>query len=85
MISGSGTMVSGGTMENAKDTSDANILSVVGPSAQGGRIVGGVSRKIGAGDVVILPPDVPHGWTEVTDELVYLVVRMDPTKILKVK
>jgi len=85
VISGSGTMVSGGTMENAKDTTDANILSVVGPSAQGGRIVGGFSRKIGAGDVVILPPDVPHGWTEVTDELVYLVVRMDPKKILKVK
>lgn len=85
VISGSGTMVSGGTMENAKDTTDANILSVVGPSAQGGRIVGGFSRKIGAGDVVILPPDVPHGWTEVTDELVYLVVRMDPMKVLKVK
>src|SRR5262249_40603597 len=33
VIAGSGTMVSGGTMENAKDTTDAHTISVVGPSA----------------------------------------------------
>jgi len=85
VLSGSGTMVSGGTMENLKEATDANTLAVVGPSAGGGKITGGVTRKVGAGDVIILPPDVPHGWTEVTDELVYLVVRMDPKKVLKVQ
>jgi len=85
IISGSGTMVSGGTIENAKDTTDAHTISVVGPSAAGGKIAGGVTRKIGAGDVVILPPDTPHGWSEVSEELVYLVVRMDPRKVLKPK
>ena len=85
VISGSGTMVSGGTMENLKESADPHIIDVVGPSAGGGKIVGGQTRKIGAGDVVILPPDMPHGWTEVTDELIYLVVRMDPKKVLKPK
>jgi mannose-6-phosphate isomerase-like protein (cupin superfamily) len=85
IISGSGTMVSDGTIENAKDSTDPNTLSVVGPSAGGGKIIGGRSRKISAGDVVIVPPNVPHGWSEVSDELVYLVVRMDPKKVLKPK
>jgi mannose-6-phosphate isomerase-like protein (cupin superfamily) len=85
VISGSGTMVSDGTIENSKDTTDANTLSVVGPSSGGGKIIGGRSRKIGAGDVVIVPPNTPHGWSEVSEELVYLVVRMDPRKVLKVQ
>jgi len=85
IISGSGTMVSDGTIENAKPSADANTMTVVGPSAGGGKIIGGRSRKIGAGDVVIVPPGVPHGWSEVSEELVYLVVRMDPKKVLKPK
>src|SRR5215471_7639340 len=85
VISGSGTMVSDGTIENAKDSTDANTLAVVGPSSGGGKIIGGRSRKIGAGDVVIVPPNTPHGWSEVSEELVYLVVRMDPKKVLKPK
>lgn len=85
VISGSGTMMTGGTMENPKESTDAHTISVVGPSAGGGKIVGGQSRKIGAGDVIIVPPDTPHGWSDVSDELVYLVVRMDPKKVLKAK
>ena len=85
IISGSGTMVSGGTMQNAKDSSDPNTIAVVGPSTGGGPIVGGKSRKIGPGDVVIVPPNTAHGWSEVTEELVYLVVRMDPHKVLKIQ
>jgi mannose-6-phosphate isomerase-like protein (cupin superfamily) len=85
IISGSGTMVSDGMIENAKDATDPNTLSVVGPSSGGVKTTGGRSRKIGAGDVVIVPPNVPHGWSEVSEELVYLVVRMDPKKVLKPK
>jgi mannose-6-phosphate isomerase-like protein (cupin superfamily) len=85
IISGSGTMVSDGTIENAKDATDPNTLAVVGPSSGGTKVNGARSRKIGAGDVVIVPPNVPHGWSEVSEELVYLVVRMDPKKVLKPK
>ena len=85
IISGSGTMVSGGTMENTKAATDPHTISVVGPSNGGGKFAGAVSRTISAGDVIIVPPNTAHGWTEVSDELVYLVVRMDPHKVLKVK
>jgi len=85
VISGSGMMVSGGTMDNSKAATDPHTIEVVGPSDGGGKISGGTVRRISAGDVVIIPPNVPHGWTEVNEELVYLVVRMDPHKVLKVK
>ena len=35
------------------------------------------------GDVVIIPPNTPHTFTEITsDQIVYLVVRIDPHKVL---
>ena len=38
---------------------------------------------IGPGDVVIIPPNTPHWFTEITtDQIVYLVVRVDPHKVL---
>jgi quercetin dioxygenase-like cupin family protein len=42
-----------------------------------------VSRKIGPGDVVIIPPNTPHWFSEISsDQIVYLVVRVDPHKVL---
>ncbi len=85
VISGNGTLVTGGVIENPKDT-PANspvVTTLNGPSRGGGKVIGGTVRKIGPGDVVIIPPNTPHWWTEVTsDEVVYLVVRVDPHKVL---
>jgi quercetin dioxygenase-like cupin family protein len=54
-----------------------------GPSTGGTGIQGGVSRKLGPGDVVIIPPNTPHWFSEITtDQIVYLVVRVDAHKIL---
>jgi quercetin dioxygenase-like cupin family protein len=32
--------------------------------------------------VVIIPPNTAHGFTHVSSEMVYLVVRMDPKRVL---
>ena len=85
VISGNGTLVTGGTIENAKDRPADNeaVRILTGPSMEGTRIVGGVSRKIGPGDVIVIPPNTPHTFTEITSpEIVYLVVRFDPHKVL---
>lgn len=85
VISGNGTLVTGGVLENPKAVEpDADGVKVlVGPSTRGDRIQGGVSRKLGPGDVVIIPPNTPHWFSEVTsDQIVYLVVRVDPKKVL---
>ena len=85
VISGTGTLVTGGTLENAKDRPADNeaVRILTGPSMEGTRIVGGVSRKIGPGDVIVIPPNTPHTFTEITSpEITYLVVRFDPHKVL---
>jgi mannose-6-phosphate isomerase-like protein (cupin superfamily) len=84
-ISGDATFVTGGTIENAKESSpESAVVKVLnGPSTSGGKIEGGVSRKVGPGDVVIIPPNTPHWFGEIRSaEVVYLVVRMDPHKVL---
>ena len=85
VISGTGTMLTGGSIENSKER-DADVEAVktlTGPSTEGSRILNGTSRTIGPGDVIIIPPNTPHTFTEITSpEIVYLVVRLDPHKVL---
>ena len=84
-IEGNGTFVTGGTIENAKESApDSPVVKVLnGPSTQGGVVQNGVSRQVGPGDVVIIPPNTPHWFSEITSpQIVYLVVRVDPRKVL---
>jgi len=84
-IRGNGTFVTGGTIENAREVAaDSNVVKVLnGPSTGGGAVRDGASRKVGPGDVVIIPPNTPHWFSEITsDQIVYLVVRVDPHKVL---
>ena len=85
VIEGNATLVTGGSMDNlAEFPTDHPVVTVLnGPSTRGGPILNGVSRKIGPGDVVIIPPNTPHWFSEITsDQIVYLVVRVDPHKVL---
>ena len=85
VIEGNATLVTGGSMDNlAEFPADHPVVTVLnGPSTRGGPIQNGVSRKIGPGDMVIIPPNTPHWFSDITsDQIVYLVVRVDPHKVL---
>jgi mannose-6-phosphate isomerase-like protein (cupin superfamily) len=85
IIEGNATLVTGGTIENPRETPDTSVVVKVlnGPSTGGGVVQNGVGRKVGPGDVVIIPPNTPHWFSEITsDQIVYLVVRVDPHKVL---
>jgi uncharacterized cupin superfamily protein len=85
VISGNATLTTGGTMENPKPApADGMVVKVLnGPSTTGGAIIGGVSRKVGPGDVVVIPPNTAHWFSAIdSDEVVYLVIRVDPHKVL---
>jgi mannose-6-phosphate isomerase-like protein (cupin superfamily) len=85
VISGTGTLVTGGTLNEPKEVpaTDEVVTLLNGPSTGGTGIQNGVSRKIGPGDVVVIPPNTPHWFSEIpSDKIVYLVVRVDPHKIL---
>jgi mannose-6-phosphate isomerase-like protein (cupin superfamily) len=85
MISGSGTLVTGGQIVNgtrsAPDSETSKYLA--GPSCLGAMVGDIVTTKVGPGDVVVIPAGVPHGWVNVTEKVTYLTVRPDPKKVLQ--
>src|ERR1019366_2223573 len=80
IVSGSGVLLTGGTIENVKPPSSG---SPSGPTASGGKILNGVSRKVGPGDVIVIPPNTPHIFSSMdSDQVVYVLIRPDPHKVL---
>jgi mannose-6-phosphate isomerase-like protein (cupin superfamily) len=83
IISGSGTLVTGPNVENDKpfppDTEFVRLA--VGPSS-GGVFKGGDRRPVAAGDVVIVPAGVAHGFDDIADHLTYLSIRPDLAGVL---
>ena len=66
---GVGVVVTGGTLVGAQ--------AGAGPGDfRGGVIEGGQERTISAGDLVFIPPGVPHGIKE-TESIVYLNIRFE--------
>ena len=84
IVSGSGTLLTGGVVEGAKPLpADGEIVKIaVGPSNQGVFKQAAQTRKVSAGDMVIIPPGVYHGFTDVTDHVEYVSVRPDPDHVL---
>ena len=74
MLTGTATLVTGGTL--AAPTHDTTGLT--GTSTRSTRIDGGVSRRMVAGDVVVIPGRTPHWWTNLEGDISYLIVRPDP-------
>jgi mannose-6-phosphate isomerase-like protein (cupin superfamily) len=73
---GSGTIVTGGTLENPTLT-DLTRLNA-GPS-QTGTHKGGDSRHVGPKDVIIVPAGMPHRFSQLDGpSIVYLVYRFEP-------
>jgi mannose-6-phosphate isomerase-like protein (cupin superfamily) len=88
MIEGAGTLVTGGTLVNPQRRKDAAevVTQVNGPGTSGTKIEGGVSRRIKAGDMVIIPAGTPHWWSEIEgSSMKYVVVRIDPSQVVTLK
>ena len=81
ITSGSGILTTGGVIDNKKPgTGVPNVMN--GPSGTGIAGRGAYSRKVQAGDIVIIPTGVAHGWSQITDHVTYLRVRPDPDRVL---
>lgn len=83
IISGSGTLVTGGTMTDPspEPAEGATVKVLVGPTMRG-RFQKGQSRTVGAGDIIIIPSGVPHGFSAIEDHVDYLAVRVDADHVL---
>jgi len=84
IISGEGTLITGGTIFNGtRSAPNSEVTTTLnGPSCSGRAFGDFVTRHVKVGDVVIIPPGVGHGWTDITDHVTYLSVRPDPDHVL---
>lgn len=86
VLDGGGTLVTGGALMHEKPMADDDPdLPLLGRGERGSPIVGGESRHISKGDVVIVPAGVPHGFSAIDGSITLLVVRIDPAKVLPTK
>ena len=68
VIAGAGTLISGGTLEAAKP--------VKPDLTEGDRIIGGTTRTLKPGDVMLIPAGVPHWFGITGDRLVLLGTKL---------
>ena len=80
ILSGGGVLTTGGVMVDKKPSNGVNIMN--GPGGNGTAGPGAYSRKVGPGDVIIIPAGVLHAWSQITDQVTYLSVRPDPDRKL---
>jgi mannose-6-phosphate isomerase-like protein (cupin superfamily) len=79
ILEGSATLVTGGTMPNAKPMAPGST------NLQSPKIEGGESRHVTKGDVVIIPGRTPHWWSSQDGDLQYLIIRPDPESKIALK
>ncbi len=85
VASGSGTLVTGTAVVDRQPIApDAEVVKVaVGPSSRATfEDDGNQVRIISAGDVVVIPAGVFHGWRDIADHVTYLSIRPDPDRVL---
>ena len=78
IVSGEGTMVTGGHIVNgSKSGPDAEVTTTLnGPSCSGAMVgTDVVTRPVKTGDIIIIPAGTPHGWSNIPEHVDYLSFR----------
>jgi len=87
VMAGSGTLVTSAMMADPEviDPDGYVVRKLTGPSDYGVIESAENSQLIGAGDIVIIPAGVAHGFSEITEAITYMVVRVDPERLVELK
>jgi hypothetical protein len=84
VTSGSGTLITGGTIVNGRRSpADSEVTTILNGPSCNGTMVGYSSRVINVGDIIVIPEAVPHGFSAIPDHITYLSVRPDLKKVLQ--
>jgi mannose-6-phosphate isomerase-like protein (cupin superfamily) len=68
VLDGAATMVTGGTVSDAKTVAPDEI--------RGAAIAGGETRRLAKGDVMIIPNNTPHWFKDIDGPVLYYVVKV---------
>lgn len=77
IVSGSGTMVTGGRLGDPKPT---DLTRLNAGMSQTGTRLGGEAKKVKPGDIIIIPAGTPHSFSELDGPISYLVYRFVPSQ-----
>jgi mannose-6-phosphate isomerase-like protein (cupin superfamily) len=80
ILDGAGVLVTGGVITDVKAPPEGRNA---GP--RGDKIEGGVSRRVSAGDMIVIPGRTPHWWSSLESDIHYLIVRSDPEGRMRLK
>lgn len=77
ILEGSGTIMTGGRIENAKES---DLTSLGAGMSHTGAHVGGTTQKLAPGDVFVVPAGMPHRFSQLDGPIRYVVYRFEPGK-----
>ena len=83
VLSGSGILVTGGNETDAIEfpADNVSVLELIGPSGRR-TVTNGQVQAVAAGDVVVIPAGVPHGFRHIQEQITYLSIRIDHEQVL---
>lgn len=87
IIEGTATLVTGSDVVDpqARPSDDRAARYLNGPGANGSSVRNGATHHLKPGDVIIIPAGVGHWFTRIDDHIKYLMVRVDPEKVVPLK
>ena len=87
IIDGTATLVTGPVLVGAepRPATNENVRILNGPGSNAASIQGGVTHHLKAGDVIVIPAGTGHWFTKIDDHISYLMIRIDPDKIVPLK
>jgi len=77
ILKGTGTLTTGGKLTSSKPNDLSRVAAGTGMQ---GQHEGGSSQVVGPGDVVVVPEGMPHRFSVLNGEIVYLTYRFDSQK-----
>lgn len=75
IIEGSGTITTGGHIEDVKESDLTNLGAGMSHT---GKHVGGTSQKLAPHDVFVVPAGMPHRFSQLDGPITYMVYRFEP-------
>ena len=84
ILSGSGTNRTGPNIVDAqrRPADDRAVRTLNGPGSNGIELRGAETQELNPGDVLVIPAGTGHQFTKIDDEITYLMVRIDPDKVV---
>jgi mannose-6-phosphate isomerase-like protein (cupin superfamily) len=87
VIEGSATLMTGPDLvdKRRRPADNEAVRMLNGPGNDAVSIQNGISHDLKAGDVIVIPAGTGHWFTKIDDHITYLMIRIDPDKVVPLK